>query len=135
LDEPEPKPESKKRTSIDLNDSDDEDATEQPVIVDIKPENAEEADLLQKLSILPVMMRSVAQDYAYCIESQQLEPVRFNQDQDQDQDEPQELEPLIADSHQEITYAPVKKYNRHPIPEKDMKEVSRRLFSDGICNN
>jgi len=130
LDGPESKPESKKRTIIDLTDTDDEeDEPEQPVMVDIKPENSEEADLLQKLSILPVMMRSVAQDYVYCIESQQLEPVRFNQGQDQ------ELEPLIADSQQEITYAPVKQYVKQVIPEKDLKEVSRRLFSDGICNN
>jgi len=46
---------------------------------------------------------------------------------------------LIADSSYEEddnrTYAPVKQYVKQVIPEKDMKEVSRRLFSDGICNN
>jgi hypothetical protein len=176
LDGPESKPESKKRTIIDLTDTDDEeDEPEQPVMVDIKPENDEEADLLQKLSILPAMVRSVARDYAYSVETQMLEPVVRNQ--------AEELEPLIADksymsyglmrhagqgyeyslpincpvipsdcpvvrtpdfdliadsSYEEDdnrTYAPVKQYVKQVIPEKDMKEVSRRLFSDGICNN
>jgi hypothetical protein len=163
-----PKPESKKRTIIDLTDTDDEeDEPEQPVIVDIKPENEEEADLLEKLSILPTRIRSVANDYEYCIESQMVEPVGPKQEEDD------VLKPLIADrsygflryagqgyeysipsdcpvirspdtdliadsSYEEDdkrTYAPVKQYVKQVIPEKDMKEVSRRLFSDGICNN
>ena len=130
LDGPEPqKPESKKRPINDLTDSDDEEPVPH-AMVDIKPENEDEAEILSQMRTLPVLSRSVAQDFTFGVNG--LEP-RVMKSPDFD---------IIADSSYEekrvydaCPYAPVKGYVRHGIPEKEMKEVSRRLFSDGICNN
>jgi len=126
LDGPEPQnPESNKRTFSEFTDSDDEEPVSRAT-VDIKPENKDEAEILSQMKTLPVMTRSVAQDYTYGVNG--LKPVIMSPDSVLADDS-------LYEEDDKGTYAPVKGYVRHAIPEKEMKEVSRRLFSDGICNN